>query len=298
MVLIVLSRVPRIVIMEKKKASSNHGGFFMKKYNHFSVEVSSKILTLTLNRPEKANALNRQMWFDFKDVFDSAADNPEVHVCIIKANGKHFSSGADLNFLVNVLEESKKVEQDKELSLYQSILEMQEAFNSIGKCPKPVIAAVHGLCLGAGLDLITACDIRLSTPFAMFSILETKLGIPADMGVLQRIVKVMPLGKAKQLAYTSKPFSGYKARKWGLVDELYMSQSSLYKGAHKLASSIAENSPLAVSHTKASLDYSVDHTLNESLEHIAAINSKVLHSEEIYQGMQAMKAKLAQRKGQ
>ena len=141
----------------------------------------------------------------------------------------------------------------------------QDAISSIAKCPLPVIAAIHGHCLGGGIDLITACDMRIAAADATFSIRETRIGIVADVGTLQRLPKVLNAGHVAELAYTGKDIDAARAEKIGLVNDVYPDFDATYAAAHDLANAIAANSPMAVRGTKFMLQQGEDLNTEQSL---------------------------------
>jgi enoyl-CoA hydratase len=251
----------------------------MPPFKFIQVDIQRKIATIILNNTKKANSLNQVMWDEIRIVFLELQKNKDVRVCILKSNGKHFSSGIDINYLKAIMEKTKSQTPDHQTEfLYQTILKMQHAFSAITDCDKPVIAAIHGVCIGAGVDLITACDIRYSLYTSHFSIMETKLGIVADMGTLQRLPNIISDGALKELALTSKIFSAFKAKKIGLLNDCFLTRKRLYKKSYELAKQIASLPPHAVQGTKTTINYARDHTVAEGLEQIAQMNSVLLNS--------------------
>lgn len=251
----------------------------MSGFKYIDLNIKDRIATVSLNNPGKLNSLNETMWEEIRSVFIDLHSNDVVNVCVIKGNGKHFSSGIDINYLISVMEKTKviKPEEQKEF-LYKTILQMQEAFNAISDCQKPVIAAIHGLCIGAGVDLIAACDIRYALYAAHFNIMETKLGIVADMGTLQRLPRIIGDGDLKELALTSKIFTGIKGKRIGLLNKCFITKKQLYKESFKLAKLIASHPTEAVQGTKETINYSRDHNVADGLEYIARLNSVLLNS--------------------
>jgi enoyl-CoA hydratase len=164
----------------------------------------------------------------------------------------------------------------RNLGLYREIRLLQDCFTAIERCRKPVIAAVHSKCIGGGIDLITACDIRLCSADATFAIYETKIAIVADVGTLQRITPIVGKGMAREMAYTGNFLPADRALGCGLVNQVYRDKDTLLAGARALAEDIAANSPLAVQGTKVVLNYSDEHTTEEGLEHVAQWNSSFL----------------------
>jgi enoyl-CoA hydratase len=171
------------------------------------------------------------------------------------------------------------------------IMALQDVFSALEKSRMPVISAIQGACIGGGVDMICATDIRLCTSNAFFNIKETELGITADIGTLQRILHVMPSGLARELAYTSRNFAADEALKCGFVNNVYDSQEEMLNAAHQLARSIAKHSPMAVNGVKEMLNYSRDHSVADSLNHMATWQGGMLQNQDILEAMTAAKEK-------
>lgn len=163
----------------------------------------------------------------------------------------------------------------------------QDSFTSLQKTPKPVICAIHGKCIGGGVDLITAADIRLASKDASFTIAETKLAIVADLGTLQRITRIVGRGHAREMAFTSAFVSAERAASIGLVNHVFDDKEKLLLGARKMADDIAQLSPLTVQGTKKMLAFSEDHTEAESLDHVALWNSSFLRSDDLTEAVKS-----------
>ena len=253
----------------------------MKTYEYIKAEITDSIAIVTLNNPKKTNAINEAMWGEIKLVFDEVSENNDVKACIVKSDAKHFSSGIDVGFLGSIMERLENLPADQRGSeLYKQIKKMQESMNAIQDCRVPVIAAVHGICVGGAVDLIGACDIRLSTYSAVYSIMETKLGIVADMGTLQRLTRIVSDTHLKEYALTSDFFSGFKAKKINLVNKNYLTKAQLHKAALKLAHKLADLPSNAVCGTKETINFARDNSITDGLDQIAKLNSNLLLSEE------------------
>ena len=263
----------------------------MPDFDYLELTLENKVLHLQLNRPNKANAMNKSMWFEIGEAYRWIATQVDIHVVVLSGKGKQFSSGADINFLMQVMESTQNFEGDKKSHLAAEILNMQESFSAIVACTTPTIAAIHGVCIGGAIDLISACDIRLASSRSYFSIMETQLGIPADMGTLQRLHFNLPEGRLRELAYTSAIFSGRQARKWGIVNETYFTRKRLMKASFKLANRIAQLPSYAVKATKQSLNINSADIVNKGLIHIANVNAELLQSKEANSAMDALKGK-------
>jgi enoyl-CoA hydratase len=171
------------------------------------------------------------------------------------------------------------------------ILRLQASVNTVAACPLPVIAAVHGYCIGGGVDLIAACDIRLASADALFSVREAKVAIVADLGSLQRLPSIIGQGHVAELAYTGKDITAARAEAIGLVNEVHTDADQVLAAARSMAAEIAANSPLAVQGTKAVLVASADRTVAEGLEYVATWNAGFLASDDLVEAMSAFMEK-------
>lgn len=227
-----------------------------------TLEVENSIATLWLDRPEKMNAISSQMWADMVAAMDAIGKHDDIRAVVIAGRGKSFCVGIDLGSLSGVPDLSTASGCLEQLSHTQLC---QNAITAVANCPVPVIAAIHSHCLGAGVDLATACDIRLAAEDASFGIRETKIGIVADVGTLQRLPGVIGAGHVAELAYTGKDISAARAEKIGLVNDVFPDADSVYAGALAMAAEIAANAPLAVRGTKFILQQGEDMTTEQSL---------------------------------
>lgn len=249
----------------------------MKDYPFLDISIRANVASVALNRPEKANALHRDLWTSLKSFFVWAKEIPDIHVVIITGQGKHFCSGMDLHFLQDVQqtfsEQSAHIRQSK---IKEFILDLQETFNAIELCQKPVIAAIHGQCIGAGVDLIAACDIRYATKDAQFSIREVDLGIVSDTGSLQRLPHLMSHGVLCDLAYTGREFGAEEAMQIGMVNRCFPESQTLLEAANHLAKIIASKNNVTIQGIKETLLYAREHSVKNSLEQVAAWNARTL----------------------
>ena len=229
-----------------------------------SIERSGPVATLWLDRPEKRNAINTALWEAIPQALDAIASDDEVRAIVFAGRGKSFCVGLDL---VESASQDREAPSQAIANLQQldHTTRFQRAVSSLAECPLPVIAVVHGHCLGGGIDLITSCDIRLAAADASFGIRETRIGIVADVGTLQRLPRILNAGHVAELAYTGKDIGAARAEKIGLVNDLYPDFDAAYDAAHDMANEIAANSPLAVRGTKFILQRSEELTTDQSL---------------------------------
>ena len=230
--------------------------------NVLDIEINGHIATVWLDRPEKLNAVNMDMWCDLPKAMQAVAENNEVRAVVVAGRGPSFCVGIDLSSFTSEADfstASSFVEQQRVTKI------CQDAITAVADCPVPVIAAIHSHCLGAGVDLATACDIRLASHDATFGIRETKIGIVADVGTLQRLPAIVGAGHVAELAYTGKDINADRAQQIGLVNDCYDDVKSVHAAAQKMAEEIAANAPLAVRGTKLILQQGEDMTTEQSL---------------------------------
>ncbi len=265
----------------------------MSNYKFYEVEKKPPIAWVYLNRPEKLNAMNEPAWKEAPAIFDELDKDEDIKVVIIAGRGKHFSAGIDLMGMAGVIPEMAIREQLGAIKwkLLPKIFMLQETMTCIEKCRKPVIAAIQGYCIGAGLDMATACDIRLCSADASFSLREAAVGFVADVGVLQRIPHIVGQGIARELAFTAKNIDAKRAKEVLLVNEVFESSEALMAGAEKMAMDIVACSPLAVQASKDVLNFGVGKSVDEGLKYVASVSANIIPSNDLYEAMAAMMEK-------
>jgi enoyl-CoA hydratase len=252
-----------------------------------TIERDGNVATLWLDRPDKLNAMNRPFWTDIPAAMQELSGDAEIRSIVIAGRGKAFTVGIDLSLLAEVAAPAGGSDASRKLARYEEIKRMQWTMTSIAACPKPVVAAVHGYCLGAGIDLITACDIRLAAADAIFSVRETRMAMVADVGTVQRLPRLIPAGHVAELVYTGKDIDAERAKEIGLVNDVYPDAEAAVKAATELATEIASNSPLAVQGAKRVLAAEADMPLEEALDHIALYNAAFIESHDIAEAVSA-----------
>ena len=234
-----------------------------------SIEIEGPVATLWLDRPEKRNAMSREMVADLPRAMAAIGANDQIGAVVIAGRGKSFCVGIDLGSLIGGSGEQADGEKPSgattSLRQIQVTRNFQASISSVADCPVPVIAAIHSHCIGAGMDLVTACDIRLACEDAVFGVRETKIGIVADVGTLQRLPAIVNAGQVAELAYTGKDIDAGRAEKIGLVNDVYADAESVYAAALEVAREIAANPPLAVRGTKFILQQGEDLTTEQGL---------------------------------
>ena len=260
----------------------------------FSVERDGHVATLWLDSPERRNAMGPAFWSDLPVLMEELSDDEEVRAVVIAAKGPAFTVGLDLKTMGGAVLGGGGSGGSKAASAKRFMREakrLQAAVSSVADCPKPTIAAVHGWCIGGGVDLITAADIRLCSADAQFSVRETKIAIVADLGTLQRLPTVISRGHVAELAYTGKDIDADRAARIGLVNDVLPDADSLHKAAWDMAAEIAANSPLVVQGTKHVLRAGEGRTVEEGLDYVALWNAGFIQSADLTEALTAFMEK-------
>ncbi|MBU0551647.1 crotonase/enoyl-CoA hydratase family protein [Myxococcota bacterium] len=240
-----------------------------------TLHLEGAVAHLKLNRPDKLNALTPEVWAALPALLDEIVEGGIARAVIFSGEGRAFTAGLDLRAALAQLPIDPGGAPDgaRQRRLHALIRQMQRGVTALERCPLPVIAAVHGHCVGAGVDLITACDVRLSTRDALFSVRETKLAIVADLGTLQRLPRIIGPGLARELIFTGRDFNGEIAAQIGLVNRALPDQAALMAAATALAEEIAANPPLTVQGAKAVMNEAEAAAVDRGLEYVALWNS-------------------------
>jgi enoyl-CoA hydratase len=260
-----------------------------------SVERRDHVAVVWLDRPETKNALPQHFWVEFPEVVDALGADPDVHVLVVAGRGSAFTVGLDVvaygpAMLGGSIDDAAPPAPSpvaQRMANYRTIKAMQRTFSSLADCPKPVIAAVHGWCIGAGIDLITACDIRYASADAKFSVRETKLALVADVGTLQRLPGIVDPGWVAEIVYTGRDFSAEEALEMGLVTRVLPDQDAVVKESLSVAEAIAANSPLSVQGSKQVLRAGGNMTVEDHLDYVALWNAAFLHSDDLAEAFAA-----------
>jgi Delta3,5-Delta2,4-dienoyl-CoA isomerase len=234
---------------------------------------------------------------DFSEIgkcFKELAVDPDCRSIVLSGSGKHFTAGIDL---MDMLEMSAKLQDAPDVSrkgkIFEDFIEVyQDSITSLEKCPKPIIACTHSAVVGAGVDMITAADIRYCSKDCWFCVKEVDIGMAADVGTLQRLPKVIgSQSLVRELCFTARKLQSAEAEKCGLVSRVFEDKNSMMEEAIKMAELIASKSPVAVQTTKRNIVYSLDHTNQEGLDHIKEINKLNLQSEDFFNAVIAGQSK-------
>ncbi|HRS97583.1 MAG TPA: enoyl-CoA hydratase-related protein, partial [Smithella sp.] len=242
---------------------------------------------VTMAREKTLNALSLEFASEIADVFRSLASRDDVRAVILKSKARIFCAGLDLKDAASGFTGTSRGPWD----MIKKSQPLFDCCNAIEECPKPVIVAVHGQCIGGGLHLICACDVRLCTEDAVFCLREPKIGLVADMGALQRLPLIVGQGYAREIAFTVGNYSARQAEKMGLVNGVYPDQASLDEAAWQMAGQIAENAPLAIECTKEVLNFSRYTSVSEGMALAIQKNMFLLATEDIKEAFLAFMEK-------
>lgn len=261
-----------------------------RDWTAFDVTVADHIAEVVLTGPGKGNAMGPDFWRELPEIFGHIDTDPEVRAVVLTGAGKHFSFGLDLvamgGTLAGVLADNAKAAARTEF--LESLRKLQAGITAVADCRKPVVAAISGWCIGGGVDLICAADVRYASADAKFSIREVKVGMVADVGTLARLPYIIGDGHMRELALTGKDIDAARAEKIGLVNDVADDQDAVLALARATAREIADNPPLVVHGIKDVLDHSRSAAVHDSLRYVAAWNSAFLPSEDLSEAVTAV----------
>ncbi len=248
-------------------------------YTCFDVTESDRVAHLQLNRPDKLNSMVPEFWTELPEIVRGISAEGRARAIVISSTGKHFSAGMDLSVFTGGSAVGAGTSADgaglpaelgrRRAHLRETALLLQGTFTALEQARMPVLAAIHGGCIGGAVDLVTACDLRYASADAFFVIQEINIGMTADVGTLQRLPKLVPEGIARELAYVGGRLPAARAYEIGLVNRVFDDHASLVEGTLEVAAEIAAKSPLAIWGSKEMITYARDHTVADSLNYIA-----------------------------
>ncbi len=272
--------------------ADNHDGF--------DVSIKDHIAHITLNRPEKRNAMTRSFWDDLPAAVEALDKSGDVRVIVLSSTGPHFSAGIDLASFADVTADLGAGDNDihkaanRGMAFYENVKVMQHAFTALEQARVPVLCAIQGGCIGGGVDLATACDMRYASSDAYFTIYEINIGMTADVGTFPRILNHLPEGVVRELSYTGRKMSADEAMQRGLVNSVFETQEAMMTEVMKTAAEIATKAPMAIHGIKKIVTYARDHSTPETLDYVAIWNASNLQQSEV---MEAMAAKMQKKPG-
>ncbi len=258
-------------------------------YQHLEIERAGHVATIWLNRPEKLNAMSEDIWIDVPRAVAELDGDQSVRAVILAGRGRSFTVGIDIEMLASLLPSGSSEEAQE--ALYSQIKTLQLTISCLADTTKPVIAAIHGHCLGGGMGLITACDVRYGSADSVFSVRETRLAVVADIGTLQRLPGIVGAGHTNELALTGADIDAARALEIGLLNRVYPDAASTYEAARDLADTIAANSPLVVQGIKKVLAANDGRSMSEALDFVARWNAEHLLSNDLMEALAAFVAK-------
>jgi enoyl-CoA hydratase len=259
-------------------------------YECFEVEVVERVAHIRMCRPEKRNSMIRAFWRELPEIVRGIDDAAEARAIVLSSTGPHFTAGMDLAVFAE--EDGAAVPKAvRGARLYESIQMLQETFSCLERCRVPVLAAVQGGCIGGGVDMVTACDLRYATADAFFCVQEINIGMTADVGTFPRLAKVIPDGIAREMAYTGCRLPAQRAREVGLVNEVYADQAAMLAAVIETARGIAAKAPLAVYGSKRMLNYARDHSTADGLDYIGVWNASMFQPGEMAEAFAAQRDK-------
>ena len=256
-------------------------------YKCFEVSIENNIAHIVMNRPEKRNAMIKEFWSELPEIIRDIDNQSKARVIVISSTGPVFSAGIDVGMFSGDIGAIK----DKNDPAYganfyaNSVLPLQESFTTLEQCRIPVLAAIQGGCYGAGVDLITACDMRYGTEDSFITIYEINVGMTADVGTFPRILNHMPEGIVRELAYTGRKMQADECKNHGLYNDVYANQDDMLKAVMEIAAEIASKPPLAVYGCKRIITYGRDHSTADTLDNIAVWNMSMLIPSEMMESM-------------
>lgn len=257
----------------------------------FKLSRHDAVVEVCLNRPEKANGMTPDFWNDLPKLMERLDADVTVRAVVLTGAGRNFTGGMDLDAFQGLAAIMSAEPGRAGFALRREVLRLQDALSSLERTRLPVICAIQGACIGGGIDLITAADIRLASTDAFFSIEEINIGMAADVGTLQRLPKLIAPGVAAELAMTGRRFSALEAKKLGLVNSLHADADTVRTASLDMARQIASKSPLAIAGIKQTLTYARDHAVADGLEQIATWNGGMLRPEDLMGAIQARMSK-------
>ncbi len=278
-------------------------------YECFDVEVADHIAHVKMVRPDQFNSMNRPFWNELPEIINGINDNGHARVIVLSSSGKHFCAGMDLSVFTDPApgDGHTQVEKGREQEqMWHFTKHLQDSFSCVERARIPVLAAIQGGCIGGGVDLTSACDVRYATRDAWFCIQEINIGMTADVGTFPRLCKLIPEGWVRELAYTGRRLYADKAKEIGLVNDVYESHEEMLDAVMETAKEIASKSPLAVTGSKVMMNYARDHTVDDSLDYIAlwqtgmfqpadmaeSFAAKAEKREPVFQDLQSLRKKM------
>lgn len=256
----------------------------------FDLNFEGPIAHLQMKRPEAMNTMDPTFWRELDGVLTDLHKGNQARCLVLSSTGKHFSAGMALETFSGAIQMDDKSPEGR-AAIFDLLTEMQATFSKLEALRFPVIAAIQGGCIGGAVDMVTACCIRYASADAFFCIQEINIGMVADVGTLQRLPKLIPMGVVKELAYTGRRLPAAKALAYGMVSEVFDTPEALLNGAMQCAREIAAKPPIAIWGTKQAVHYARDHSTEDALKQMGWLQAGIWSNRHVMEAVQAMKEK-------
>ncbi len=258
----------------------------------FELTVQDHVAHLVLSRPTELNTMHPTFWRELDEVLTQLHRQGQARALVISSTGKHFSAGMSLDTFSSAIAMDDQSAEGR-AAIYDMLTDMQATFTKLETLRIPVIAAIQGGCIGGAVDMVTACCMRYATANAFFCIQEINIGMVADVGTLQRLPKLLPMGVVKELAYTGRRLGAHKALGYGLVNEVFDTPDAMLAAALQCAKEIAAKPPVAIWGTKQVIHYTRDHSVEDSLKQMGWVQGAIWSNAHVREAIAAMKEKRA-----
>ena len=258
----------------------------------FTLTTTDQVAHLVLNRPEAMNTMHPTFWRELDAVLAQLHQSGEARALVISSTGKHFSAGMALEVFAGAVAMDDQSPEGR-AAIFDLLTDMQATFTRLESLRIPVIAAIQGGCIGGAVDMVTAACIRYATQDAFFCIQEINIGMVADVGTLQRLPKLIPLGVVKELAYTGRRLAAQKAMGYGLVNEVFETPQAMLAAALQCAKEIAAKPPVAIWGTKQAVNYARDHSVDDSLRQMGWLQGAIWSNQHVRESVAALQHKRA-----
>ena len=262
----------------------------MNTMNSFQFDLRDHVAHLVLSRPDALNTMSPLFWRELDEVLTRLQREGEARALVISSSGKHFCAGMALDTFDDSLSMDDQSPEGR-AAMFETLMDMQTTFDKLEALRLPVIAAIQGGCIGGAVDLVTACCIRFASADAFFCIQEINIGMVADLGTLQRLPKLIPLGLVKELAYTGRRLPAEKALGYGLVNEVFDTPAACVEAALQCAAEIAAKPPVAIWGSKQAINYARDHTVDDSLKQMGLLQGAIWSNRHVQEAVRARSEK-------
>ena len=256
----------------------------------FSLSITDHVAHLVLNRPEAMNTMHPTFWRELDGVLAQLNQAGDARALVVSSTGKHFSAGMALETFGGAITLDDRSPEGR-AAVFDLLTDMQATFSRIESLRIPVIMAIQGGCIGGAVDMVTTACVRYATADAFFCIQEINIGMVADVGTLQRLPKLIPLGVVKELAYTGRRLGAAKALGYGLVNEVFDTPDAMLAAALQCAREIAAKPPVAIWGTKQAVNYARDHSVEDSLRQMGWLQGAIWSNRHVRESVTAMKEK-------